>query len=70
MSWTVNLLTVKTMPLECCRKRQCCWDEHFRCADGIAEYFNSEFYDYGLCLCCETGRNGKSAVSGLKPGMD
>lgn len=45
-------------------------DEHFRCADGIAEYFNSEFYDEGLCLCCETGRNGKSAISGLKPGME
>ena len=45
-------------------------DEHFRCADGIAEYFNSEFYDHGLCLCCETGRNGKSAISGLKPGME
>ena len=45
-------------------------DEHFRCADGIAEYFNSEFYDEGLCLCCETGRNGKSAIGGLKPGME
>jgi very-short-patch-repair endonuclease len=45
-------------------------DEHFRCADGIAEYFNGEFYDGSLCLCCETGRTGNSTINGLKPGME
>ena len=45
-------------------------DEHFRCADGIAEYFNGEFYEGSLCLCCETGRTGTSALNGLKPGME
>ena len=44
-------------------------DEHFRCVDGIAQYFNEEFYKDSLCLCCETGRNGESAINGLKPGM-
>lgn len=44
--------------------------EHFRCADGIAEYFNGEFYEGRLCLCCETGRKGSSALNGLKPGME
>ena len=45
-------------------------DKHFRCADGIAEYFNGEFYEGCLCLCCETGRTGTSALNGLKPGME
>jgi hypothetical protein len=45
-------------------------DEHFRCADSIAQYFNSEFYDENLCLCSERGRDGKSAINGLKPGME
>jgi len=44
-------------------------NEHFRCADGIAEYFNEEFYDGELSLCCDVGRDGTSAVGGLKPGM-
>ena len=44
-------------------------NEHFRCADGIAEYFNEEFYNGELSLCCETGRNGESSVCALKPGM-
>ncbi len=46
-------------------------DEHFRCADEIAEYFSEEFYKNkgGLSLCCETGRGGRSAVCGLRPGM-
>lgn len=50
-------------------------DEHFRCADGIAEYFNDEFYNGNLSLCCEIGRNAennrdaKSAIGGLKPGI-
>ncbi len=44
-------------------------NEHFRCADGIAEYFNEEFYDNELSLCCETGRHGESAVGASKPGM-
>lgn len=47
----------------------CLLNEHFRCADGIAEYFNEEFYDGELALCCETGRKEASAVGGLKPGM-
>lgn len=44
-------------------------NEHFRCADGIAAYFNDEFYDGELSLCCETGRSGSSAIGGMKPGM-
>lgn len=44
-------------------------DEHFRCADGIAEYFNEEFYNGELSLCCEAGRHGESAVGATKPGM-
>ena len=44
-------------------------NEHFRCADGIAEYFNGEFYNGELSLCCEMGRNGESSVGALKPGM-
>lgn len=47
----------------------CLLNEHFRCADGIAEYFNEEFYNGELSLCCETGRKGESAVGALKPGM-
>lgn len=47
----------------------CLLNEHFRCADGIAEYFNEEFYNGELSLCCEVGRNGKSAVGSLAPGM-
>ena len=47
----------------------CLLNEHFRCADGIAEYFNEEFYNGEVSLCCETGRNGESAVGALKPGM-
>ena len=44
-------------------------NEHFRCADGIAEYFNEEFYDGNLALCCDVGRSGGSAVGAIKPGM-
>lgn len=44
-------------------------DEHFRCADSIAEYFNEEFYEGQLALCCSTGRDGASAVCDIKPGM-
>lgn len=44
-------------------------NEHFRCADGIADYFNESFYEGCLTLCCETGRDGRSAIRGLKPGM-
>jgi hypothetical protein len=44
-------------------------NEHFRCADGIAEYFNDEFYNGELSLCCEAGRNGESSVGSIKPGM-
>lgn len=44
-------------------------NEHFRCADGIAAYFNESFYGDSLSLCCETGRDGRSAIGGLKPGM-
>lgn len=44
-------------------------NEHFRCADGIAEYFNDEFYNGELSLCCATGRDGASAVGSTKPGM-
>lgn len=45
-------------------------NEHFRCADAIAEYFNTQFYNKELSLCCETGRNGKSAISGIKVGVE
>ena len=45
-------------------------NDHFRCADGIAEYFNGEFYEGSLCLCCDTGRTGNSVLNGLKPGME
>lgn len=44
-------------------------NEHFRCADGIAEYFNDEFYDGELSLCCEYGRTGSSSMGGEKAGM-
>lgn len=44
-------------------------NEHFRCADGIAQYFNEEFYGNELLLCNEMGRTDESAVAGLKPGM-
>lgn len=47
----------------------CLLNEHFRCADGIAEYFNEEFYSNELSLCCETGRHGESAIGVAKPGM-
>ena len=52
-----------------CPQKAVLLNEHFRCADGIAEYFNDEFYDGDLSLCCETGRTGQSAVGGIKPGM-
>ena len=52
-----------------CPQKAVLLNEHFRCADGIAEYFNDEFYDGDLSLCCETGRAGQSAVGGIKPGM-
>ena len=52
-------------------------DEHFRCADGIAAYFNEEFYNGGLILCNEDGRDiggGRggevSAAGRLRPGME
>ena len=35
----------------------------------IAEYFNDEFYNGELSLCCEAGRDGATAVDALKPGM-
>ena len=44
-------------------------NEHFRCADEIAEYFNDEFYNGELSLCCDAGRDGSTAVGALKPGM-
>lgn len=44
-------------------------NEHFRCADEIAEYFNVEFYKGQLSLCNELGRTGESAVGALHPGM-
>ena len=51
-------------------------NEHFRCADGIAAYFNEEFYEGDLTLCCEDGRGSagggaaKSATGSCKPGME
>ncbi|MBR1871231.1 MAG: DUF559 domain-containing protein [Kiritimatiellae bacterium] len=44
-------------------------NEHFRCADGIADYFNTEFYGGALRLCCETGRTAHAAIGAFKPGM-
>lgn len=49
--------------------KPCLLNEHFRCADGIAEYFNEEFYNGELSLCCDSGRSGASAVGALKSGM-
>lgn len=43
-------------------------NEHFRCADEIATYFNEAFYEEGLALCADKG-NRPSLPSGLKPGM-
>lgn len=43
-------------------------NEHFRCTDDIAEYFNSEFYNGKLTLCCEDGRGSNSSMINLKRG--
>ena len=45
-------------------------NEHFRCADDIATYFNDEFYDDTLMLSCEYGRENTSMSSKIKPGME
>ena len=45
-------------------------NEHFRCADDIATYFNDEFYDDSLILSCEYGRENNSMPGKIKPGME
>ncbi len=45
-------------------------NEHFRCADDIAVYFNDEFYNDSLMLSCEYGRDTKSMSGKIKPGME
>lgn len=44
-------------------------NEHFRCADAIADYFNDEFYGGQLSLCCPLGRDGDSLAGGIATGM-
>ncbi len=45
-------------------------NEHFRCADDIATYFNDEYYDDALMLSCEYGRENIPMPDKLKPGME
>ncbi len=40
-------------------------NEHFRCADEIARYFNEVYYGGELVLCCEVGRQGSAAECGM-----
>lgn len=43
-------------------------NEHFRCVDDIAAYFNDEFYGGELTPCAGDGKQGHSA-DGIRPGM-
>lgn len=51
------------------KQKELLLSEHFRCADSIAQYFNSEFYGNALSLCSEIGRGGKSSFNNIQPGM-